>query len=81
MLRTHEELQMKWFRAKGEISGGHQQQDTSGNLTIVRRSHLQSHGNGHVSQARNASRTRIYPKILLRRRKYDITLYVNRGLG
>ncbi len=72
MLRTHEELLLNWFRAKGEISsGGPQQQNSSGDQTILRFPHLQSHGNRPLSHVGTPPRTGINPQILLRRRRIE----------
>jgi hypothetical protein len=85
MLRTDEKLQMNWFRARGEISSRAVEGLNNKIRVVTRRSFgfrtYKAHGNGHVSHARNASLTRIYPQILLRRREYDIMLYVNTVLG
>src|ERR1035441_8521454 len=50
--------------------GRPQQQNPSGDQTILRLSHLRSHGNCPLSQLGAAPRTGISPQILLRRLKY-----------
>ena len=65
MLRRHEKLLLNWFKAKGGGLqwGGRrpQQQNPSGDQTLLRIPHLQSHGNGPISQLGPTPRTRKQP--------------------
>src|SRR5438552_1282360 len=49
-----------------------QQQNSSGDQTILRFSHLSRHGNRSLSHAGKTSRTRINPQILLRRLIFEL---------
>jgi transposase len=64
MLRTHEELLLNWFRAKGEISAG-VVEGLNNKIrvvtTILRFPHLRSHGVRPLSHARTTAGTRISP--------------------